>query len=363
MGSIFSSPKAPPAPDPAAAAQAQGAANLETAIAQGWLGAMNQSSPYGNVSYSQVGTQRVGDKDVPQFQQNITLSPEQQAQFNLSNRLQTQALGLGQNVLGNVGNAISTPFSYDGLPQLPGADGFSADRDAMVNALIQRNQPMMDRQRAGQENQLANQGIMRGSEAWKNASDDLGRQENDFRLAALAAGGQEQSRMFGLANQARQQGIQERAYARTQPINEYATLFGLGGNVQMPQFQQMGTPQLAQTDVLGPINMQYQGQLANFNAQNQARNSTMGNLFGLGGSLGAAAIMSDIRLKTDITRIGTEKGIPVYTFRYRNDPHGIMWRGVMAQDILEIMPDAVEEIGDYLGVDYGKIGIEFGRIH
>ena len=360
MGSLFSKPKAPAAPDPAATAAAQSAANLETAIAQGWLNATNQYSPFGSVTYNQIGTQRVGDKDVPQFAQNINLSPAEQAKLNQTQGLELQALGLGKNVLGNVSGAISGPFSIDGLPALP--TDFTADRDRVTQGIIDRNQPMLDRQRSSQETQLANQGIMRGSEAWSNAQDDLGRQENDFRLAALQAGGAEQSRLFGLTNSARQQGIQEQAFQRSQPINEYATLLGLGGNVQSPQFSGYQPGQLAGTDVVGPINMQYQGQLASYNAQNQARQSTQGSLFGLAGA-GLSAYFSDIRLKYDISTVGAENGFPIYTFRYKGDPMAVQYRGVMAQDVMETRPDAIIPVGNYMGVDYGKLGIHFGKVH
>lgn len=77
----------------------------------------------------------------------------------------------------------------------------------------------------------------------------------------------------------------------------------------------------------------------------------------------AALPWSDIRLKTDIKRVGTEKGIPVYHFRYSNDPHGLVYRGVMAQEVREVVPEAVEQVGDYFAVDYSKLGIEFGRVY
>lgn len=341
---MTSSPTPPPAPDPAATAAAQGAANLETAIGQGWLNALNQYGPFGSITYSQIGEHQVGDQMVPQFAQTTTLSPQQQAQYDLINALQMQALGLGQNVLGNVESAVNQPF--------PTADSFTADRDAVVQGLIERNQPQMDRQRSMMETQLANQGIMPGSEAFKNRMDDLARQENDFRLAALNAGGAEQNRLFGLSQA-----------ARSQPINEYATLLGLGGQINTPQAAYM-PPQLANTDVMGPINMQYQGQLAGWNANNAAQQNMYGNLFGLGGTLGAGAwLMSDPILKTDIHLRGYEKGLPIYHFRYNGDPEKTVYRGVMATDVYKVCPDAVHLVDGYLAVDYNMLGIECAKVH
>ena len=361
-----SAPKAPAAPDPTATANAQSAANLETAIGQGWLNAVNRYGPQGSVTYNQIGTQKVGDKDVPQFSETTTLSPEQQKQYDLQQELQAQALGLGKGVLGNVGNAVSQPFSLDGIPKAPGSGDFTADRDLATKSIIDRNTPQMDRQRAQLETQLMNQGVMPGSKAFQSRMDDLGRQENDFRLAAINAGGSEQSRLFGLGTQAHQQGISDLTLQRSQPINEYATLLGLGGQVQTPTANYQ-PPQLANTDVVGPMNTAYQGQLSQYGANNQARNSTMGGLFGLGGSALTAFgpsiwAASDIYLKEDIRLMGEENGFPIYHFRYKSDPTHTKYRGVMAQDVQKIMPEAVMDVGGYLAVDYGRIGVEMAAI-
>lgn len=99
----------------------------------------------------------------------------------------------------------------------------------------------------------------------------------------------------------------------------------------------------------------------------QTGGGLLGGLFG-GGSLGLGALAaglpwSDIRLKENIRQLGFEKGFPIYEFSYRADPHKLRYRGVMAQDVMVKRPDAVEEQGGYLAVDYGKLGIEFARIH
>jgi len=72
---------------------------------------------------------------------------------------------------------------------------------------------------------------------------------------------------------------------------------------------------------------------------------------------------SDVRLKEDIAQVGvTAHGLPLYTFRYR-DQQGL-YEGVMAQDVLQVRPDAVVvgPEGFYM-VDYAKLGIEFRRLH
>ena len=72
--------------------------------------------------------------------------------------------------------------------------------------------------------------------------------------------------------------------------------------------------------------------------------------------------ISDIRLKTDIHRIGTTVlGLPLYTFQYR-DQTGV-YVGVMAQDVLRVEPSVVSIGADgYYRVDYGKLGITMERI-
>ncbi len=72
--------------------------------------------------------------------------------------------------------------------------------------------------------------------------------------------------------------------------------------------------------------------------------------------------LSDIRLKTDIHRIGTTvMGLPLYTFQYRNQPG--VYVGVMAQDVLKVWPSAVSVgASGYYMVDYDELGIEMERI-
>ena len=72
---------------------------------------------------------------------------------------------------------------------------------------------------------------------------------------------------------------------------------------------------------------------------------------------------SDLRLKTDITRIGTAAhGLPLYSFRYIGETD--LYEGVMAQDVLQVMPSAVSVAEDgYYRVDYEQLGIPFRRLH
>ncbi|MBI1276468.1 prepilin-type N-terminal cleavage/methylation domain-containing protein [bacterium] len=74
---------------------------------------------------------------------------------------------------------------------------------------------------------------------------------------------------------------------------------------------------------------------------------------------------SDQRLKTDIRFAGMQHGIPLYHFRYINDPSHAMYEGVMAQDVSYI-PGAVNpasaHCGGYMSVNYDVIGVKFKRL-
>ena len=75
------------------------------------------------------------------------------------------------------------------------------------------------------------------------------------------------------------------------------------------------------------------------------------------GSAMMASMMSDVRAKEDVAYTGDRiSGIPVVTFRWKNDPDHETHTGVLAQDAQEIRPDVVLEGEDgYLRVNYGQL--------
>ena len=72
---------------------------------------------------------------------------------------------------------------------------------------------------------------------------------------------------------------------------------------------------------------------------------------------------SDIRLKTDIEKVGVAaNGLPLYTFKYIGGD--AVYRGVMAQDVLKVLPEAVSVMPNgYLAVHYDMLGMEMTRLH
>jgi len=83
---------------------------------------------------------------------------------------------------------------------------------------------------------------------------------------------------------------------------------------------------------------------------------------------------SDRRLKHNVEQIGTSpRGIPIYSFQYRSDVDlaggnsldtESIFSGAMAQDLLELVPDAVvyDPFTGYYRVDYTKIDVDFRKI-
>ncbi|WP_425098408.1 tail fiber domain-containing protein [Tropicibacter sp. S64] len=72
--------------------------------------------------------------------------------------------------------------------------------------------------------------------------------------------------------------------------------------------------------------------------------------------------VSDASMKTDITRVGqTASGLPLYHYRYKGYPN--VFEGVMAQDLLELRPEAVKRHkSGVLLVNYDAIDAELKLI-
>ena len=75
--------------------------------------------------------------------------------------------------------------------------------------------------------------------------------------------------------------------------------------------------------------------------------------------VGATYHYSDKRLKRDVALLARrEDGVGIYRYRYLWSDE--VYVGVMAQEVAEIYPDAVERDSDgYLRVNYGRLGLRF----
>lgn len=246
--------KAPQAPDPVATAQAQSGMNRDTAITQQQLNMVDQYNPYGSVVYTKNGTDGFTDSqgkwiETPKYNQTTSYTPEGQkifdstmkAQGNLASlaadqsgflkdylgkgspTLQTNlglgtTLGLNDNLqlngnLGlnsNIGGTYGTSLGGNYTSQIggnytdtyAGANDFSADRDMYTNSILQRLAPQQQKDESNLRNQLIQSGIRPGTAAWDSEYARLSSANNDARLGAILAGGQEQARMVNLARDA-----------------------------------------------------------------------------------------------------------------------------------------------------------------
>lgn len=374
-----SAPAAPPAPDYAGAAQQTAAGNLANARYATQANRPNEITPLGtrtwqqggnldqprwdqamatynarmaeNPGYSGPAPERseymTGDRD--QWTSTIALSPEQQALYDSSNRISQSLANTGEAGLGRVSQAQSQPFSTAGMPNRVtnignqdfasgidynqpiqmgvGANDFSEDRRRVEEALSSRLEPQFVRDEDALRTRLSNQGITQGSAAWGAEADAMNRARTDARMQAVLAGGNEQSRLFGLdlakgnfANQAQQQGyaqemgqanlqnqaaqariaealsnaglanqgrgaeMDERAYLRQLPLNELNAL-RTGSQVNMPNFGAYGQQQAVPgANFLGATQAQGQYDQNVYNQMVGAQNASTSGLYGLAGA-------------------------------------------------------------------------------
>jgi hypothetical protein len=104
--------------------------------------------------------------------------------------------------------------------------------------------------------------------------------------------------------------------------------------------------------VFAAAQQQAQNAQNSYNQQIAQQNANTGGLF----QLGAAALpfmFSDARLKSNIVKVGNHPlGIGIYEY----DIFGHRERGVMAQELMQVMPDAVHQHSSgYFMVDYGRL--------
>lgn len=277
--------KPPPAPDPYKTAGAQTGQNVQSAIANTYLGNVDQYGPQGSTTYAQTGdTYRMTGPDgqvytIPRFAQTVTLSPEQRRLYDLNTQAAQNIGQIGVEQSARIGNLLNTPVDLSDLRVDP--NSFSADRARVEQALFDRVAPQQQRDYDALENRLTNQGFQRGTEAFNAAMDEHRRGINDQRLAITARGLQEQQGMYGMASQAQQAEIARRLQQRNAPIQEVGYLMGLG-QYQTPQAQAYHGGQINPADVSGAIynsaalaNKQWEQEQAN-------KNAMMGGLFGIG---------------------------------------------------------------------------------
>ncbi len=251
----------PTPPDPATTIAAQSAANTQSATQNAALNRVNQVTPYGNLTYSQNGTDPSG---VPNYTATVDLSPAEQAIFNNYTQGQTNLGNIALGMQGQVANSYANPIDTSGQPGINSTGGSTAgiqqlnasgipgqlygfggygnvqgsldlsglnplqssvqnQSNAPITGQIQNGanspwaipqaeyaayqqqaqflNPQFAQKHEALDNSLINQGITMGSDAWKTGQQNLGLQENqaygNAGLQAVMAGQQEQNTLFG----------------------------------------------------------------------------------------------------------------------------------------------------------------------
>jgi len=259
---IFGIQSAPATPDYTGAAQQTAAGNLAAAQQATRANRVNQYTPYGSLEYNENpnGT----------WSQYMNLSNTGQQLLNADNQSALGLAGLQNNAMQGVANQQAQGWNDAALTPSAINPGETAQ-----DAIMRRLQPQMQQKQAALETQMANQGIGRGTEAWKNAMDDLTRQQNDATSQAALQG-------ISVGQQARQQGIQEQQYFNSRDLNNLNALRS-GSQVTNPTFSSYN--QQATTsgpDYTGATQAGYNANLGATNANNAFGSSALSGLFGLG---------------------------------------------------------------------------------
>jgi len=261
---------APAAPDYVGAAEKTAAGNLEAAKYATTANRANQVTPYGSLTWTKDPWEN--------WTQSVNLTPQGQALLDQDQKTSQGLANLQDTATAGVARQQGRGWNDAALAPAAINPGETAQA-----AIMRRTQPMLDRSRNSAETRLANQGIQQGSEAWKNAQDDIGRQENDAYSQAALQG-------ISTGQQARQQGIQEQQYFNSRDLNNLNAL-RTGSQVTNPQFGSYAQQQTtAGPDYSGAAQAGYGAQMDAYNAQQAGAGGLMGGLFSLGSAaLGAPA--------------------------------------------------------------------------
>jgi hypothetical protein len=160
-----------------------------------------------------------------------------------------------------------------------------------------------------------------------------------------------QGAQFG--NMASDQALARALQLRSQPLNEITALMG-ASQIQNPQFQGYTGANVNAAPVYQAAGDQAKYGMDVYGQQMAARNANMAALGSVAGAgMGMFSFTSDMRLKSNIERVGTHaNGVGVYEY----DIDGHRERGVMAQEVLHVKPEAVtmRDDGFYM-VNYGAL--------
>ena len=230
-GRLYGKSRPPPPPDYRAAAQETAAGNLESARLAARANRVDQFTPYGSLTYTDLGNDRWRqDMNLtPQAQQALNqqldlnqkygevanigfdrarsifenpqldtsnlpqINPLNQGSLSGVRNLDTSGLndvrGINESALGNVRN-----FDASGLNDVRGIDLNSLPRGAVnagqtaQQAILSRLNPQLQQQEEALRTRLANQGITLGSDAYNREMLAQGQRANDLTTQAALQG-------------------------------------------------------------------------------------------------------------------------------------------------------------------------------
>lgn len=320
-----------------------------------YTGIANQQAQIGTQAVNQQTHQNRPDQVTNFGSTSWTIGPNGQPvqTTSLAGPLGGAASGLQQQFA----DLAKNPLDLSGLPQVDYGDTARQQAfDATYNQMAGRINPEFQQRTDALETQLANQGLDPGSEAGRRALREMRTAQGDAlaqaRGQAFGQGLQAQQQAFGQSMQARQNALAEALRQRGLPLQEMAALQGM---TQMPSF--MGAGMAPTPELLQAAGMSQADAWRLLESQQQQMGDIFGGLGQLGGSLGGLFALSDARAKRAIRRHPLEvlPGIALASWEYRHQP-GTRHVGVIAQDVLRVMPQAVAVGEDgLLRVNYGLL--------
>lgn len=261
----------PPAPDYASAARETAQGNIDAARVATAANRVNQITPYGNLTYTQSGTDSYGN---PTWTATQTLSPDQE-------KIRAAQSGLNIGLLNTAGKGLDYAGS---LLEKPGIDmsklpstGFDPGQ-SYQDAIMKRLVPQIDRENQSFEQDMANKGIGVGTAAYNTAKSLLSQNQNDRLTSATVQG-------LNTGLTANQQAFSQAGYNQLQPINVINAL-RTGTQVQSPNYVNPALQATTQgPDLLGAVSNQYNAQLGATNAKNANTANFVSGLMNLGGQI------------------------------------------------------------------------------
>lgn len=326
---------APKPPDPKETAAASTGTNVGTAVANAFLGNVNQVTPDGAVTYDQTDTYAWNDPytgktyNIPRFTATQTLSPEQQAIKDQQTGADLNLATLGNNLSGQLGDKLTGNFTL----------GNEAVESRLFDLGSKRLDPAFAKQEEALRTRLLNSGIREGSAAWNS---EMGRHQEGKNDA-----------FNSLLLQGRGQASQELLTEDNQRINQISALLS-GGQVSQPNFMNTSMPTIPTTDTAGIINSNHSAQM---DAWKQKQAGIGGLISGVGSLAGSMIGLSDDDAKKDKERLGDIDGeMGLWEFRYKGEPKSKPKHvGLMASEVQKEKPSAVKRGKDGLRrVHYGK---------